>query len=609
MTVTNEKREVRENENALTAAERTEIWEFFISIVNEMKKHGLPDVGLLKKAYLLASKEHGDTRRKTGEPYIMHPLCVAKILADGGHESDMVAAAILHDIVEDCKVTVKDLEREFGVNIADTVDAVTKVSAMFAPDEEMSKRDLDDLSDIKFLTEISDNKKAVYIKCADRIHNLRTISIFPEEQQKAKAYHTRNIIIPAAKMFHIHNLVDILGTLCLEIEDPVRFREINSAYKEIFAKNRDTLFGNHGLIEETRRMVFEDGRLGRYVADLDFSKRCTDSLYGDLSDKLENANEIRAAFTKDAIPLYDVYFIVSDLYMGTPENLFFGYYDRLHESKYRFTIIDIHEDEYESYYLMKDRYGNRYRLFVQSETEHLEFTHGLLVSAELNDFRNGMGYVNTAEPGAPVQKMIPVFKKDGSQMAIAEGATVLDFAFAIDPNIGICAKYAHLNGSTTQTPIYTRLKPGDQVEIVSDHNKHDQANDVPHATVRWFEYLHTREATRNLSRWLEKHMDSAVPTMMVYDGDGKEYEIEMASTVLDFAFVVDEEIGLHIQRAFINKSQTPAELDKTLRYGDEVRFEYDPADKETPVFTWLSIVKTKQAKERLIAYFNQKFQV
>lgn len=589
----------------LTSDEKDEINRFFKSVVNEMKKHGLPDVGLLKKAFNLALDKHGDTRRKTGEPYILHPLHVAKILADCGHESDMVASAILHDLIEDCGVSKNDLEKIFGITIADIVDTVTKVDAMLAPDETMSKLDLDDLSDVKFLTECARVRKAVYVKCADRIHNLSTISVFPEYKQKEKAYKTRNIIIPAAKKLHIHNFVGILETLCLKIEDPHKYHDICDTYERILNENRDTFFGPAGLVHETKRMIMEDRFLGGQVTDVIFSKRTADSISSNLSEKMHNIHDIKTLFTKYTIPLFDVFFIVSDFYPEKPEDVFFALYDKLHNSLYRFTVTRYHQDDYESYYLLRDRFGNMYRLFIQSEKEHLEFTHGLLVSATINDSHAGI--INIGDPEGHEEKMITVFKKDQAPMLIPSGSTVLDFAFLIDPNIGICAKYAHLNGSKARTPIYTRLKAGDWVEVVSDHNKYDQLNDSPHATVRWFEYLHSREAIKSLSRWLEKHMDSAIPSMLVYDAEDHEYEIDMAATVLDFAFLMDEKIGLHVKKAYLNQSKTPVELDTTLRYWDKVRFEYDLEDTETPVFTWLGLVKTKYAKDRLIAYFNKKY--
>lgn len=594
-----------------TMTEQNKLDNTFNEILNEMKKHGLPDIPLLRKAYFFAGQKHEGQRRSTGEPYMMHPLEVARILAKLGHESDMVAAALLHDVVEDCDVSLSVLENEFSTSIADIVNAVTKVNRLLEADPEISKTDLQELSDEKFLTEIfkNCNRKAVYIKCADRIHNLRTIGDFPEEKQRAKANHTRNVIIPAAKKLHIHKLVDILGTLCLAIENPWAYKEVKAAYRELINKNQDTLFHSNGVIETVKNLIDDEDKWGRYVKACEFSERCVDSLFTDVSLRMENGNNIRAEFTKRNVPLYDVYFIVRDSYTETPETLFFKFYNKMHNTKFRFTItgVDYAFDEDGLYYKLEDRFGIRYRLFIQSESEHLEFTHGILVSDEMEDFRKGVICEDGKVTGNLESRKIVVFKKDGSPMMIEEGATVLDFAFAIDRNIGICAKCAYINNSKVETPLNKILRAGDIVTIDSDHDRNNPAKDIPHATVRWFEYLHTQKATKFLSRWLEKHMDSATPVMIVYDGEGKQYEIEMASTVLDFAFVVGEQVGLHVKNAYINKCQTPTELDKVLRYGDRVKFDFDPNDEATPVFTWLSIVKTKLAKECLIAYFDTKY--
>lgn len=590
----------------LNLREQAEAQIYFTRLLAEMKRHVIPDEKVLKKAYALALTAYGGRRKETEELCIVHSLRVAKILADCGHETDVVSAAMLHEVLEVRGVTKGKLEEELGLNIADIVDAVTSIDAKPAPDESISEFDLDIMEDVRFLKGGVRSGKAVYIKCADRIDDLRTISSFPEEKQRAEAYYTRNMLIPAARKLRIHYFADILGDLCLQIENPERYRELKDTYKDVLRKNKDTFSRPDGLIKGSLLMVREDDLMGKYVKDFDFKERCIDSIHLELSGKLGARDAVKVAFKKHMVPLFDVYFISGDLYTGSPDDLFFAFYDRLHESPYQLTIVGHHQDDYETYYIMKDRYGNNYRLFVQSETEHLEFTQGLLFSSAYSEFHNSLDYVDAAESGGADQKMISVFTKDGSMMSIVDGATVLDFAFALDSNVGLCAKYAYLNGGTSRMPIYTRLSSGDMVEIVADYSRQEHGSSIPHATVRWFEYLHSREATKVLSRWLEKHMDAALPPMLVYDATGAEYEIDLASTVLDFAFVVGDQVGLHVKKAYINNSPTPAELDTTLRYGDQVRFEYDPEDSETPALNWMSIVKTKRAKDKIIDYFSRK---
>lgn len=606
---TEEKRREKERK-PLTPEERKKIDRMFSDLLREMKKHGLPDVAALRNAYNFALKVHGDTRRKTGDPYITHPLSVAMILAEMGHETDIIVSAILHDVIEDCNVSVEQLEKEFSRNISDMVNAVTKESRRLSGDPEISPADLDDLSDQKFRTEIrkKHNRKAVYVKCADRIHNLRTISVFSEEKQRKKAYHTRTVIIPIARAFHIHKLADKLANLCFEIENPEMFRRVSAKYRKILKQNRDTLYGKYGLIETTKRLVFDGGSQSDDVASFEFIERSEDNIFSELPEMMDTAADLEKVLTKKNVPLFDVFFIVSDLFQRDPADIFFSYYSNLHASRYHFTITGIEYPKYrEQYcYRMEDTYGTRYRLHIQSETQHLEYDHGILV-ADVQDFRNGLSGDMLNKDGAFETKMIPVFRKDGTSMLIEDGATVLDFAFAIDRNIGICAKYALINGKMEKESLRRKLRAGDQIEIISDHDKRSPEKDIPHATVRWFEYVYTREAIRFLSRWLEKHMDSGSPTMVVQDGSGKEYDIEMAATVLDFAFAIDEEVGLHLQKAYVNGCTEPAQLGKTLRYGDKVMFEYDVYDKETPVFNWLNLVKTRKARERLVRYFNENY--
>lgn len=599
-TSTKESTSDQSNEKVLTGSEKKQLENQFKDIVTKMKAHGgLPDVGAMREAFWLASEAHGNTRRKTGEPYITHPLRVAADLAEAGHESDMVVAAILHDVVEDCNVPLKLIEEKFSNKIAGIVDAVTKVNRQLAPYEDIEKHDLDELSDEKFLREIQSNQKAAYIKCADRIDNLRTIGCFPEHKQKNKANHTRCILIPVARALHMHKVANTLGDLCLSIEAPNRYAEIKETYKKVLHENRDSLYGEEGTLETVKRIFKTDARNGGNIADVIALPWNVDGIYQLISLKMGHVNDVQEAFSKENVELFHFHIIVKDTCMQSAETMFFAFYNKLHNCDCRFTVLDRIENDYETYYVMKDKYGNRYRIYLFSEHDYAVYLHGRLLDQSL--------FPKEPDLKFDAKEKIKVFKKDGSEMWIAKGATILDFAFAINPNVGLCAKYAHVNRSASQTPIYTVLNMGDTVEIVSDHDKHNQEQDQVHATIRWFEYLKTPSAVKSLSRWLEKHLDVAVPNMLVYDHAGKEYEVQMSSTVLDFAFAVSEEAGLHVKAAYINGSETPAELGKTLRYHDKVRLVVDESKKTVPQFEWLNLVKTPYAKHRLIQYFKQQY--
>lgn len=215
-----------------------------------------------------------------------------------------------------------------------------------------------------------------------------------------------------------------------------------------------------------------------------------------------------------------------------------------------------------------------------------------------------LGKIDTAEPGESFKPFINVYRKDGTMVQIEEGATILDFAFAIHPEIGICARYALVNKKQEQIPLYAKLNEGDLVEIVHDSHKDNPELNIPHATIRWFEYVRTREATRALSRYLEKHVESAKPLIQVHDAEGNTYEIETGSTVLDFAFLMGVEKGLHFKAAYVNKSKNKTRIDKMLGYDDVIKMISDDSDTATPKFEWLNIVKTQKAKDALLEYFN-----
>ena len=531
---------------ALTGKEHDRCDALFQNILSTLRTNMVPDSALIRRAYDFAYKCHDGQRRKGGDPFIIHPLEVARILAEASFaDNTMICSALLHDVVEDCGISVHRLAELFTPEIAETVDDVSQIDALFSGDPEMQKDDLDALSDVKLLTmaEIKRNRRAFYIKLADRIHNLRTIHSFSEQKQKAKVLHTRNILIPAAKELHVFTLIDVLENLCLEIENPILFHSIKKAYADILRENAHILSEKDGFrsffLESIQSSPMS---IRKSVVSLFFQERKSESIARNLPD-IKNLANLQKYLTKEHIPVYDIKFIVSDLYKGSALDVFLRLYPTLHGSRYQFTITGIGHTvgSKNRYFKCEDRFGCRYRLFVLKETDTLKYLYGASMDGSENDVRSHIPYINTAQPDEPYHRMIRIYRKNGKADEIEEGATVLDFAFHLNPAIGLCATGARINGGTAVMPLYTRLRPGDLIDVQSDHisskdrekEEFKDKDDIPHATVRWFEYLHTREAIKDLSRWLESHVDFPHIKITIYCRK-QEYVIPIGSTVLDF---------------------------------------------------------------------------
>jgi len=506
----------------LSEAEISRINEIYHMLAGEMKRHGVPDLGLLKMAFAYAKKMHGNERRKNGDPCIIHSLEVAYIVAGAGLDTETVVSALLHDAMEEYDDVYEEIVAQFGLLIADNVETVTKVGEALAEEEDFFREDTQGPTDIGPLSEIADVpvRKALYIQCADRIHDLRTIGAFPEEKRRARSERTRRVLIPVARRYGLYSFARELSSLCLQIENPALFREIMDGYELTTGRYEDYFWEDDGFVATLRTLVEREQMYAGFVADFFTEEFWASEILAQIEDSIHHYNDIPTLLTKERLFLYDFFFIVKDSFSGSPEDLFFHYYDAFHNSRFRFTITGIHtiEDFNIEYYCVEDLYGLRYRLFVQKETEYLEKMHGLAITDELADFRNTMSYGGSRESGESSTKMIKVHRMDGSMMEIRDGSTALDFAFAINPYIGICAKYAHINKSTSQTPLYYKLQKGDRVEIVSDHHKEDPDSDVPHVCWRWFQYLNSLGAVRTLARWIAKH-PKYVQTNMIANGE------------------------------------------------------------------------------------------
>ncbi len=458
-------------------------------IIREVEKHHrVPDKKLIYSAYEYAADKHKNQEpRMTGESYMMHLLRVTYRIASWGFESDSVCAALLHDTLEDTDTTYSDLEHRFGKHIADMVDAVTEIQKDLRDKTDLSKEQIVKLSDDRLKEKM--NEKALFIKTADRLDNLNTIYPFSEMKQIAKAKHTREIIIPMLKKEEAYLLVDSLENLCLKIEHPKRYSEITDALEDLRIKNTYTITRTLNLFSE----VFSSSRkydspeyraaLGSIV-DFKISQRSAVSVYRQINSQAENLSvDIPRLLSKKNLALYDLTLIISnDFY--SPIDAFFKLYSGFLEDK-EITILDFNTTTYRDskYYVISDRMDNLYRLFVKSETEYMRYQLGHMVDTEdIRDF-------GTAIDG----KKIKVYRKDHTAMYIENGATFLDFAFAIHSEIGLHFDYALIDGSQTRHHAYERINEGDIITIVPNPRKCPE--------LFWFKHVNTEKAKDHLIRY------------------------------------------------------------------------------------------------------------
>ena len=462
------------------------------------QKHPGADRDGIKRAYAFANEKHGGTRRKSGEPYINHCLRTARLLAEHGFDSICLIAALLHDVVEDCDVTLTQIREMFGREAARTVDAVTSLSDRDYDGRKLTKKQRDILSDAKLLNKM--NTRALYVKIADRIDNLSTISCFSEEKKLLKAQHTREMLIPMAKKAGAYYFVDQLEDLCFRIEHTPQLAQMEEACRRIHAENRLTTGKALDKLESVfdplrNNYTKELGPYRRHIISFEHADRTMVSLFRQATSAADKIEDMRLLLRKETFAFHDLFLTVSnDLEEeGTPirpHDLFFKYFDLVLSSE-GFFIVDYmrttHKDS--TYFLLADERDNLYRLFIRTEEEKDRYRTG----SRIDEDTFFQGTVDEVEPRDAYKPKIKVFRKDGTAMMIDKGATVLDFAFHIHTSLGLHFKYARLNGNSTQLPAYTRLNDRDTVVIMEEEDVQP--------TFTWFKYVKTSRSTDRLVRY------------------------------------------------------------------------------------------------------------
>ncbi|WP_313307394.1 RelA/SpoT family protein [Epilithonimonas hominis] len=468
---------------------------------------------LIRKAFDIALDAHKDQRRKTGEPYIYHPIEVAKIVANEiGLGATSIACALLHDVIEDSEYTYEDLKKIFGKNIADIVNGLTKISVMNQQNISVQSENYR-----KLLLTLSEDFRVILIKIADRLHNMRTLESMHPVKQKKIASETAYIYAPLAHRFGLYSIKSELEDLSLKYNNP-------DVYNEILNKLEVAKEGREKYVEEFKKEVSEQLKEEKLNFTIKGRAKAISSIYRKMlkqNVKFEEVYDnyaIRIIYKSDPknekFLAWKIYSIVTDLYQSNPSRMRDWIsqprstgYESLHltvmgpDKKWIEVQIrsermdDIAEKGVAAHYKYKEGYrknsdDQRFESWVSEIREVLEQQQNLSTSELLDNIKLNL-----------YSKEVFVFTPKGEIKILPIGATALDFAFSVHTDLGMKCLGAKINGKLV--PISYVLQNGDQIDILSSQNQKPKAD--------WLEFVVTSKAKSKIKNILnsEKNQNTA----------------------------------------------------------------------------------------------------
>lgn len=461
----------------ITDEERLEISKAYRQLLRLLQgKMKDDDQEQIRKAFELAAKAHEKQRRKGGEPYIMHPIEVARICVEEiGLGPTSAVCALLHDVVEDTGYSLEDIKREFGDKVARIVDGLTKLdnsSESESPQAENFR---------KVLSTLVVDVRVVLIKMADRLHNMRTLGHMPRHKQLKIAAETSYIYAPLAHRLGFYNIRSEFQDLCLKITEP-------ETYEEIERKLRETAEDRSKFIEEflapIRKQLEE-----HHVPYRAFGRaKSVSSIYNKIKSKNVPFEEVYDLFAvriildvdrqKEKTMCWTVYSIVTDIYKPRPERLKdwvtmpkSNGYESLHTTVIgpggRFVEVQIRTERMDEIaergfaahwkYKGISNQPDVYEKWLDQVREILENPNSDALEF-ISDFKNNL-----------YQDDIFVVTPLGDMINLPKGATALDFAFSIHTDVGYHCKAVKVNNRIV--PMGYKLNMGDKVEVITDRNQ------------------------------------------------------------------------------------------------------------------------------------------
>lgn len=447
------------------------------------------DKKLIRQAFDVAVDAHKNQRRKSGEAYIFHPIAVAKIVAQEiGLDATCIAAALLHDVVEDNPdYTLADIEEKFGRTVARIVDGLTKISSLSKEADVSTQAE----NFRKMLLTLNDDVRVIIIKIADRLHNMQTMDSMRSDKQEKIASETLYIYAPLAHRIGLYNIKSELEDLGLKYTEPEVYNEIHNkikeskeeqdAYIKAFAKVIQDSLDKEGLNYDIKGRPKSIYSIRRKMLKQGVS-------FDEVYDKFAVRIIYKSDFANEKFLAWKIYSIVTDHFIPNPIRLRDWIsspkstgYEALHITvmgpKGRWVEVQIRSERMNE--IAEKGYAAHYKYKEGHAEDALDTWIDKLQEALESNETNAVDFVEQFKLNL-YSKEIYVFTPKGELKSLPKGATPLDFAFSIHTEIGMKTRGAKVNGKLV--PLSHELQSGDQVEILTSENIKPNSNWLDYAT-------------------------------------------------------------------------------------------------------------------------------
>ncbi len=507
--------------------------ELYRQLIERIRKYYKKDISMVEKAYSLAKEAHGEQRRKSGEPYIIHPISVALILADMEMDMESITAGLLHDVVEDTLYSKNNISTMFNPDVALLVDGVTKLKKI----KYTNKLEQQAENYRKMFISMSKDMRVVLIKVADRLHNMRTLEFMPPHKQLEKAQETIDIYAPLADRMGVASLKSELEDLSLRYLAPDAYFDL---VEKVNAKQSERMKYVEDIVNTVKK-ICDDANI---ICEVNGRPKHYFSIYKKMISQNKTIDQIYDLFAirvivNSVLDCYNVLGLVHEKYKPIPGR-FKDYIGMPKANKYQSlhtTVLDDKGMPFE----VQIRTWKMHRVAEYGVAAHWKYKIGLTDikkedEATVTWFNQILEWQNDMSDNSEFMEAIKndlnaynenvyVFTPSGDLKTLPAGSTPVDFAYAIHSAVGNTMVGTRVNGKIV--PFEYQLQSGDRVEIVTSQNSKGPSMD-------WLKFVKSSQARTKINQWYKKinKEDNTIKGRELLEKEAKKrgYDLAVLST-------------------------------------------------------------------------------